>query len=83
MATNEEGIAFVILGKTSTTATVNATKEAIIINGVPANQSPLLPLNCSNCDMKITIANPFTKPYITDCGTRRMNFPNFKSPTKI
>lgn len=33
--------------------------------------------------MKITIANPLTKPYITGCGTNRMNFPSFNNPTII
>ncbi|MNY25423.1 hypothetical protein D3C86_1592070 [compost metagenome] len=28
-------------------------------------------------------ANPFTKPNITGCGTRRINFPSLKRPTII
>ncbi|MNT69549.1 hypothetical protein D3C72_2078760 [compost metagenome] len=29
------------------------------------------------------MANPFTKPNITGCGTRRINFPSLKTPTRI
>ncbi|MNY18341.1 hypothetical protein D3C86_1517170 [compost metagenome] len=85
MATSEAGIAFVIFGIRITNPIVSATNPSMIHNGVPLSHSALAPpvLNWEICARKITIANPFTKPYMTDCGTSRMNFASLKSPTKI
>ncbi len=86
IATKEAGTALVIFGKPKTIPIVSATKPIIMYNGLPDNQtlSPLtITLNCSSCDMKIITAKPFTKPNITGCGTKRMNFPNLNKPIKI
>ncbi len=68
METKEAGIAFVIFGKIRMIAIVKATNPAIIKKGEPVSHSvcPLTTvLNCSNCDIKIITAKPFTKPNIT------------------
>ena len=33
--------------------------------------------------MNIIMANPFTNPNITGCGTKRINLPNLKTPANI
>jgi len=65
---------------------VNATKALIVSKGEPESHSEVPSvtcLNCSNCDIKIITANPFTNPNITGCGTNRMNLPNLNNPTII
>ena len=51
------------------------------INCSLANQVPSGARNDSNCENKIRMARPFTKPIITGYGTRRINLPNFNTPT--
>ena len=43
----------------------------------------IVSLNKPSCDKNITIARPFTKPIITECGINRTNFPNLKIPAEI
>ena len=64
-------------------AMVSAVRPNITHMDGPTSQAPSIVLNCASCAMKITIAKPFTKPYITGCGTNRMNFPSRKTPARI
>src|SRR5689334_5155408 len=84
MATNEAGTTFVIFGKTITINTVNITRPSMVHKAGPLSQvvpALVVIVNCFICAMKMTTANPFTKPYITDWGTRRMNFASLNIPT--
>ena len=85
-AINDGGIALVNRGTTTMIAMVKATKPPMISKGLPESQvvSPFTTvLNWSSCDMKITTASPFTKPYMTGCGTSLTNLASLNRPTRI
>ncbi len=102
IATNEEGIALVILGNSHIISMVATTSPTIIPNSkkplfsnstlltptpeknsVNEGLSSTIDVKFGNCAINIMIASPFTKPYITGWGTKRINFPSLNTPARI
>ncbi|MNI47968.1 hypothetical protein D3C73_1025110 [compost metagenome] len=73
-AANEAGITRVSRGNSTTTPIASATSPYI--------SSPCPAIICS-CASMMTIAKPFTKPWIAGSGTRRINLPSRKTPIRI
>ncbi len=61
MAVNEAGITLVNLGSPQIISMVNKTNPKSMYKFVPVSQFPEASLKISNCDMKMTIANPVNK----------------------
>ena len=83
IATKDDGTARVNFGRPQMMPMVSTVSPSITHIEEPPSQAPSIVLNCASCAMKITIAKPFTKPYITGCGTSRMNLPSLNSPASI
>src|SRR5690625_7046570 len=76
IATREDGMALVILGKNITMAMVRAVSAIIMYRLGPCIQDSTpscTTLNWATCDMKIIMANPLRKPYITGSEIRVKN----------
>ncbi len=84
IASSGAGTNLVIFGAAQIRNIVNATRASVSSSVVPLIQpwppSGVSTRNCSSCARPITIANPFTNPSITGCGTMRMNFPSRNIP---
>ena len=78
------GTLLVAPGQILMMAMVSAVRPAMTYSWEPLIQAcppaAVATLNCSSWLTPITMARPFTKPIITGCGTRRMNFPNRRAP---
>mmetsp|Transcript_29 Transcript_29/g.68 ORF Transcript_29/g.68 Transcript_29/m.68 type:complete len:241 (-) Transcript_29:80-802(-) len=87
MAASGAGMERVTSGITCTKNMVRPTRPNMQERAGPESQAKPPPAagiwKATSWERKMAMARPFTKPSITGCGTRRMNFPSREKPHAI